>query len=392
VAAWAVGRLVSQNELEKVDASLNGVVRVAGDELSDRIANVQLHANETAHHSAVREAFADSNAAALARFAQTHARVRFLDAGRSIPAPPTGPVVERDAVVRPNGRVFAWRELDRKLVAELAEDARVPADGGLVIARRGSVVAGSTGVGEPLSLDVGDATDATLGGTEYRALASRVGKRGGVTVVALASRDSVESASRDAWWNALWAVLATLATVGLLAYAVAPAAAWRWERRRRRRAGDDELGPLELEGLAAPGGEAGATTAPAPARPPRRVLLIDDDPAERALITEALDAADVRVTAIAEAERALEALDAEPTRLAILDWEISGRSGAEILAELNIRHPDVRVLVITDELEAQQRHVATLLGAEDFLVRPLTREAVSEKITHALADAAYLPA
>ena len=58
---------------------------------------------------------------------------------------------------------------------------------------------------------------------------------------------------------------------------------------------------------------------------------------------------------------------------------MSGRSGAEILAELNIRHPDVPVLIVADELEPQQRHVATLLGAEDFLIRPLESEAVTAK-------------
>jgi DNA-binding NarL/FixJ family response regulator len=58
---------------------------------------------------------------------------------------------------------------------------------------------------------------------------------------------------------------------------------------------------------------------------------------------------------------------------------MSGRSGAEILAELNIRHPELRVLVVTDDVEPQQRHVATLLGAEDFLVRPLDPAAVAGK-------------
>jgi CheY-like chemotaxis protein len=167
--------------------------------------------------------------------------------------------------------------------------------------------------------------------------------------------------------------------VVLLAYIVAPGAAWRWERRRRGR-DEEELGPLELEALAGPADSIDGGEATVVDRIPRRVVVIDDDPVERELISEALEAEDVRVTATADAERALDLLDSEPARLAVLDWKMSGRSGAEILAELNIRHPEVRVIVIADGLEAQQRHVATLLGAEDFLVRPLARATVAAKI------------
>jgi DNA-binding response OmpR family regulator len=107
--------------------------------------------------------------------------------------------------------------------------------------------------------------------------------------------------------------------------------------------------------------------------------VIDNDPDERDLFAEVLGPDGVDVAATGDAEEGLGLLGARPADLAILDWKMSGRSGAEILAELNIRHPDVPVLIVADELEPQQRHVATLLGAEDFLIRPLESEAVAAK-------------
>lgn len=382
VAAWAVGRLVSDNEVEKTDASLNGIVQAAGAELAAAIARTRRRTREAGQLPDVQRALLRRDAAALASFARTHPNLRFVVRGRRVPGPPDGPVIERARPVKLRrstvGTVVGWVAIDSKYVADLSRAVEVPKDGGLLVARGGRVLGGLSAAGRVLELAPRVHSDVTLGGVEYRAVASEVGRRDErLAVVAVRSREPIESAASDAWWNALWAALATLASVGLLAYVVAPGAAWRWKRQRRRRGG--ELGPLELEALAA-SATGDESEAPAMERVPRRVVVIDDDPLERALIAEALEAEDVRVTATADAERALDLLDAEHARLAVLDWKMSGRSGAEILAELNIRHPDVRVVVIADGVEAQQRHVATLLGAEDFLVRPLSGAAVAAKI------------
>jgi DNA-binding response OmpR family regulator len=119
----------------------------------------------------------------------------------------------------------------------------------------------------------------------------------------------------------------------------------------------------------------------------RRVVVIDDDPDERSLLADALGADVADVAATGDPEHGLGLLGERPADLAILDWQMPGRSAAEILAELNIRHPDVPVLVVADELEPQQRHVATLLGAEDFLIRPLEPEAVVAKAEPLLGPA-----
>jgi len=389
LAAWAVGRVVSDSEVEKADASLNGVVRVASTELQDAIRRAAKRSFEAASWNKVKRAVADRDAAELEIFARYHPGIRFLVGGRQIPAAPPGPVVVRTTEVpvregtkvRSAGLVVGWVALDQTTLSALSDAAGVGSDGLLLVRRGDGVIAGLAGLGEQFSATPGVPTDVSIEGDEYRALAHDVGPRDErLTVVAARTREPIDSAAADAWWNALWAALATLATVALLAYAVAPAAAGRWHRRRRRRA-PEELGPLELEALAAPVEGGDGAEAPAAERIPRRIVVIADDPVERQLIADALEVEDVRVSATSDAERALGLLDSEPAGLAVLDWKMSGRSGAEILAELNIRHPDVLVLVITDGLEAQQRHVATLLGAEEFLVRPLDAEDVARKIT-----------
>ena len=182
--------------------------------------------------------------------------------------------------------------------------------------------------------------------------------------------------------------------MALLAFLVAPAVAGRrwvrrllpWELEEQYAVEVDPTEPLAAPVTshgAAPTGAGNGAPAAAGTATRRRVVVIDNDPEERNLFVDVLEPG-VDVATTGDAEQGLGLLGARPADLAILDWKLSGRSGAEILAEVNIRHPDVPVLVVAEELEPQQRHVATLLGAEDFLIRPLDSETIAAKATQLL--------
>ena len=366
IAAWAVGRLVANHEVDKADSSLIASARVVSGYLDQRLTQATSTAKSVAHEPAVQRALVKRDARFLLRYANDHPRIQFRVRGVPVGAAPARKSGLRRSVSvtvagRPVGLVIAVVPLRIEKAARLA--GITPPD--LLVPMR-----------RP-KLKPSEPADFHSRGVRYRAVATHPIQ--GVSLVSLTARDPIDAAASRARWRAAWAALATLGTVALLAYLIAPLA-----RRRLRW----DLGELaEVEEVPAPVDD--ATGRPRSARDELGVIVIDDDPAERDLISSALAPSPFHVLHVGDADRALEVLAAERPQLAILDWKLAGR-GAELLAELNIRHPDLRVLVVADELAPQQRHVASLLGARDFLVRPLTGDNVAAKV-RAMLDGARGP-
>jgi CheY-like chemotaxis protein len=356
IAAWAVGRLVAGHEVDKADSSLVASASVATGYMGQRLQGAAVRADVVARAPAVQRAFANREAGALRRFARDHPRIRFRLGGVSVGALPA-----RHRALRSSSTVtVAGRRIGQVIVIVPLRSAVRKAAFNAGIEWPNRLIAMAAGRLKP-----SEPTDIKPAGVSYRAVATRPIQ--GVILVSLTPRDPIDAAASRARWRAAWAALATLATVALLAYLLAPLA------RRRLRWDLGELTEVEE----APADD--ATGRPRSARDELGVIVIDDDPSERDLISSALAPSRFHVLHVADADRALEVLAAERPQLAILDWKLAGR-GAELLAELNIRHPDLRVLVVADELAPQQRHVASLLGARDFLVRPLTGDNVAAKV------------
>ena len=395
IASWAVVRLVSHNELNTTDANLLAVARVARAEYGSQLSAKRADATKLAVWPEVQRAVLRHDIAYLRAFQRNHPFAGFLVAGKLLRATYKGPGEPQFVRVGDTGsKVSMLLPLDAKLLARMNSAAGIGSRASktqLELIYAGGVVSGTL---RPARLVVvrGDARYVPVDGKDYRVLRLRISRHIPASVAAVRSRSDIDTASGSNWWRAFWAALATLATVAVLAYLVAPLVAGRrWVRRLLPRELEEQYA-VEAdtqEPIAAPVASHG--TAPANGRaasPPveaatsavrRRVVIIDDDPEERALIGDALGSDSLDIAATGEAEHGLALLGETPADLAILDWKMSGRSGAEILAELNIRHPDVPVLLVADELEPQQRHVATLLGAEDFLTRPLDSAVVGAK-------------
>jgi len=107
-----------------------------------------------------------------------------------------------------------------------------------------------------------------------------------------------------------------------------------------------------------------------------RTLLVDDDPAFRRLATIALDAAGVESEVVGTATAALKRLDEaeRPFDLILLDQELPGMSGAELLDLLRKRGHDIPVVLVTIRDAAEDRIRALRLGADDYLVKPFRFE------------------
>ena len=385
LATWAVIRLTSHNELNRADTHLTAVVGVAHAQYLSQVSALRLRATKTAADKYVQGLIVNDRREAMQRYVARYRNTAFRVDGQRIGEAFKEPVVTATARVPKYGAITLARPVTKIYPKIVPANLRSSGEH-LVVVVGGTVVAGV--VSGRVAAPSGQPGDITVGDTEYRAVSVTLRSKGGqptITAVALRSRHSIDSASSGTWKWAVGAALVTLATVALLAFLVAPAVAGRrWVRRLLPRELEEQYAvatpveaPVTSHGAQPTSVANGAPAAGASRR--RRIVVIDNDPDERDLFAEVLGPDGIDVAATGDAEQGLGLLGARPADLAILDWKMSGRSGAEILAELNIRHPDVPVLIVADELEPQQRHVATLLGAEDFLIRPLESEAVTAK-------------
>jgi CheY-like chemotaxis protein len=102
----------------------------------------------------------------------------------------------------------------------------------------------------------------------------------------------------------------------------------------------------------------------------QRLMVIDDDPGELEVLRAAFARESFDMLEVRDANQGFEILEDIKPDLVILDWKLPGGGGAETLAELKLRNPDLPVIVLADEGDPKQRQIASLLDADEFLTRP----------------------
>ncbi|WP_323006568.1 phosphate regulon transcriptional regulator PhoB [Pseudorhodobacter sp.] len=103
-----------------------------------------------------------------------------------------------------------------------------------------------------------------------------------------------------------------------------------------------------------------------------RVLLVEDEPAQRAVLTYNLEAAGFAVCCAENGEEAMMMVAEALPDLVILDWMIPLISGIEICRQLKTRDETRRIPVIM--LSARSEEVDTVrgleTGADDYMTKP----------------------
>src|SRR5262245_21373429 len=115
----------------------------------------------------------------------------------------------------------------------------------------------------------------------------------------------------------------------------------------------------------------------ASAKPRTRVLLIDDDEALGALLTEYLGQFGFAVKAVAHPDDGLEALAADPPDIVVLDLMLPGMDGFAVCRKVR-ETSRVPIVMLTARGSVMDRIVGLELGADDYLPKPFeARELVA---------------
>jgi two-component system response regulator AtoC len=113
------------------------------------------------------------------------------------------------------------------------------------------------------------------------------------------------------------------------------------------------------------------------------VLVVDDDPAMRALLRDWLEREGYRVREAPNGERLLAALRSEPCDVVILDKEMPEAGGLDVLPELRRRCPETPVIIVTAFGGARTAEEALQLGAYRYLEKPFQLVALLRAVAEA---------
>ena len=112
-----------------------------------------------------------------------------------------------------------------------------------------------------------------------------------------------------------------------------------------------------------------------------RILVVDDDPHIRDLLTFALGKAGMHVSEAADGEAALAAVEAAPPDLMILDINMPRLDGLDVcrrLRALSGAHAHLPILFLSSRDDEVDRIVGIELGGDDYVVKPFSpREVVA---------------
>src|ERR1044072_1725594 len=114
-----------------------------------------------------------------------------------------------------------------------------------------------------------------------------------------------------------------------------------------------------------------------------RVLLVDDEPSLRLTLTEFLKRAGYEVFAAADFQSALLPLSGS-FDVAVIDINLPGRSGIELLQEINSRDSYVPVIMITGEPNLSVIPEIVRAGAYDFLAKPILKDVLLKAVARAM--------
>jgi len=115
-----------------------------------------------------------------------------------------------------------------------------------------------------------------------------------------------------------------------------------------------------------------------------RALVIDDSRAMRSILARILADCGFDAIQAANGKEALVAMEREGASLDLIlvDWNMPEMSGLEFLAELRSRPAFARlpVIMVTTETEVEQMQRALAAGADEYVMKPFTRDAIEDKL------------
>ena len=121
----------------------------------------------------------------------------------------------------------------------------------------------------------------------------------------------------------------------------------------------------------------------------KRILLVEDDPQVRGMLTKMLQKAGYDVRSAANGEEAAEVLQGGPVDAIVTDIFMPQKDGLETISYMQQNHPGVKIIAISGGARGGSFNflpVAESMGADAVLKKPFSQETLLETLKKVFAD------
>lgn len=115
-----------------------------------------------------------------------------------------------------------------------------------------------------------------------------------------------------------------------------------------------------------------------------RILVVEDDPVSSIILKSVLEKFGYEPVIAWHGAEAWERFNQEPVRLIVSDWMMPGMDGLELCKKVRARAhtPYTYFILLTANRTSPENYaLATAAGVDDFLTKPLNREAIRMRLT-----------
>ena len=107
-----------------------------------------------------------------------------------------------------------------------------------------------------------------------------------------------------------------------------------------------------------------------------KILVVEDEPDQRSLISQMLEANNYQITSADSVEAAIVSLKQHVPDLVFSDWKLGQLSGMDLLTYVRREHPDMGFIIATAYGTITHAVDAMQAGADDYLAKPYQRQSL----------------
>jgi len=115
-----------------------------------------------------------------------------------------------------------------------------------------------------------------------------------------------------------------------------------------------------------------------------KAMIVDDSKAIRMILSKTLEEVGYEVCTASNGEEALSVFEREngAVSLALVDWNMPRMNGLEFVRRLRSdpRYASVLLMMVTTETEVEQMMQALEAGANEYVMKPFTKEIIADKL------------
>jgi two-component system chemotaxis response regulator CheY len=113
-----------------------------------------------------------------------------------------------------------------------------------------------------------------------------------------------------------------------------------------------------------------------------QALVVDDSSTMRKILKSILAGAGFEVVEAKCGPEALERLKQKPADLALFDWNMPEMTGVELLGMVRSDHSydGMKIMMVTTESEQEQMELALQTGADEYVMKPFTKDSLLSKL------------